>query len=88
MKYTVAISRPAEKALDRMDRSLEHRMRERFRALAENPYDPRISDWMVERPGARKSRVGGWRILYTVDRGQLVIFIMTVDTRGQVYKHH
>jgi mRNA-degrading endonuclease RelE of RelBE toxin-antitoxin system len=41
----------------------------------------------VERAGIRKSRVGGWRILFTVDRDAAVIYILTVDTRGQVYKH-
>jgi mRNA-degrading endonuclease RelE of RelBE toxin-antitoxin system len=35
----------------------------------------------------RKSRVGGWRILFKVDREAMVIHIVTVDTRGQVYKH-
>ncbi|MCU1234423.1 MAG: hypothetical protein JWP63_2390 [Candidatus Solibacter sp.] len=35
----------------------------------------------------RKSRVGGWRILFTLNRDAEVIYILTVDTRGQVYKH-
>ncbi|MBI1791895.1 MAG: hypothetical protein HYR60_30580 [Acidobacteria bacterium] len=29
----------------------------------------------------------GWRILFTVDRDARVLFVATVDTRGQVYKH-
>jgi mRNA-degrading endonuclease RelE of RelBE toxin-antitoxin system len=38
------------------------------------------------RPGIRKSRIGGWRILFCVDREAKAIYILTVDTRGQVYK--
>jgi len=30
---------------------------------------------------------GGWRILFALDREGKVLYILTVDTRGQVYKH-
>ena len=42
---------------------------------------------LTERTGVRKSRVGGWRILFIVDRDAKVLYVVTVDTRGQVYKH-
>ena len=41
----------------------------------------------AERAGVRKSHVGGWRILFTLDRVAGVIYIATVDTRGQAYRH-
>ena len=47
----------------------------------------RLSAPLVERAGVRKSRVGGWRILYTVDRDTKFLYVATIDTRGQVYKH-
>jgi len=31
--------------------------------------------------------VGGWRILFTADRAAEAMYVLTVDTRGQVYKH-
>jgi mRNA interferase RelE/StbE len=55
--------------------------------LAADPFDPRLSAPVTDRPGIRKSRVGGWRILFTVDRDAKVIYILTVDTRGQIDKH-
>jgi mRNA interferase RelE/StbE len=42
---------------------------------------------LTERAGVRKSRVGGWRILFIVDQDAKVLYVVTVDTRGQVYKH-
>ena len=53
----------------------------------EDPFDPRLSAPLTEREGLRKSRVGGWRILFTADRATKVMYVLTVDTRGQVYKH-
>jgi len=55
--------------------------------LQEDPFDPRLSAPLTERSGMRKSRVGGWRIIFAVDREAKVIYVLTVDTRGQVYKH-
>ena len=87
MTYRVVVAREAEKVLDRLDRQTEQRVRTRFVQLAEDPFDPRLSAPLTQRAGVRKSRVGGWRILFTVDRDAEVVYVLTVDTRGQVYKH-
>lgn len=87
MIYTVVVAHEAEKILDRLDRPTERRIRARFVQLSEDPFDPRLSSTLAERGGIRKSRVGGWRILFTVDQKTTTLFIVTVDTRGQVYKH-
>ena len=86
MSYGVTIAREAEKALDRMGRLTERRIRARLIQLAQDPFDPRLSAPLTDRPGVRKSRVGGWRVLFTIDRGEKLVFVATVDTRGQVYK--
>jgi mRNA interferase RelE/StbE len=87
VRYRVSLAHEAEKVLDRLDRPTERRIRVRLVQLAEDPFDPRLSAPLVERDGARKSRAGGWRILFSVDRDARVIYVLTIDTRGQVYKH-
>jgi mRNA interferase RelE/StbE len=87
VSFQVGVAHEAEKVLDRIDGPTERRIRNRFVQLAEDPFDPRLSAPLVERAGIRKSRVGGWRILFTADRDAKVIYILTIDTRGQVYKH-
>ena len=87
MNFRVGVVHEAEKILDRLDRPTEQRVRARFVQLAVDPFDSRLSAPLADRPGIRKSRVGGWRVLFTVDREAKVIYILTVDTRGQVYKH-
>jgi mRNA-degrading endonuclease RelE of RelBE toxin-antitoxin system len=85
--FDIRVTHEAEKVLDRLDRSTERRLRTRFLQLAEDPFDPRLSSPLTERAGVRKSRAGGWRILFTVDRDARMIYVATVDTRGQVYRH-
>ena len=87
MSYRVVIAHEAEKILDRMDRSTEKRLRTRIVQLAEDPFDPRLSAPLTERAGIRKSRVGGWRILFAANRETNILAVLTIDTRGQVYKH-
>lgn len=87
MSFRVSVAHEAEKILDRLDRPTELRVRARFVQLADDPFDPRLSAPLADRPGIRKSRVGGWRILFTVDREAKAVYILSVDTRGQVYKH-
>jgi len=87
VNFRVSVAHEAEKILDRLDRPTEQRIRARFGQLSVDPFDPRLSAPLTERPGIRKSRVGGWRILFAVDREAKAVNILTVDTRGQVYKH-
>ena len=87
MSYRVVLAHEVEKLLDRVDRPTERRLRTRLRQLAENPLDPRLSSPLTERAGVRKSRVGGWRILFSVDREAKIVNVAALDTRGQVYKH-
>ena len=87
MTCRVVVAHEAERILDRLDRPTERRIRARVVQLAEDPFDPRLSAPLTERAGVRKSRVGGWRILFTVDRDAKVLCVLAVDTRGQVYRH-
>jgi mRNA interferase RelE/StbE len=87
VNFRVSVAHEAEKILDRLDTPTEQRVRACFVQLAVDPFDPRLSAPLADRPGIRKSRVGGWRILFTVDREAKVICILTVGTCGQVYKH-
>jgi mRNA interferase RelE/StbE len=73
VSYQVNVAHEAETVLDRLDSPTERRIRHRLVQLAEDPFDSRLSAPLVERAGVRKSRVGGWRILFTVDRDAKVI---------------
>ncbi|MGH9661085.1 MAG: type II toxin-antitoxin system RelE family toxin [Bryobacteraceae bacterium] len=86
MTYRISISHEAEKVLDRLDRPTEQRIRARLAQLIDDPFDPRLSALLTGRAGVRKSRVGGWRLLFTVDRDARIVYVATIDSRGQIYK--
>ena len=86
MSYGIRFSREAEKDFARLDRTLRERVRQRVRALAENPYDPRIGKMLTGGTRIRSSRVGGWRILYVVNQSAGEVEIITIRPRGEVYR--
>jgi len=85
--YRPVLSDEAAKTIRRADVKLRARLENRIRDLADDPYDSRLSSPLTGRAGVRKSRVGGWRILFTVDQQRRLLQVAAVDTRGQVYRH-
>ncbi|HOA77698.1 MAG TPA: type II toxin-antitoxin system RelE/ParE family toxin [Thermosynergistes sp.] len=86
MTYEIRLYREAIKALDRMDRKTEERIRRRLRELADNPTASRLSKPLKGMEGLRSSRVGEWRILYVVDELNMAVAVLAVRPRGQVYR--
>lgn len=33
-------------------------------------------------------RVGDYRIIYTIDNGKLIIYVIDIDNRGDIYKRY
>ena len=86
MTYSALFADRADKDFARLDRAMQARITERVRELATNPYDPRLSQRLTGKGGLRKSRVGGWRIIFTLDDTAKVLGVLTIERRGQVYK--
>lgn len=57
----------------------------KIRELADNPHSMRNVKKLTNHPGYRL-RVGDWRIIYTVIDNELLIHVINIKTRGEVYK--
>ncbi|MBI2939339.1 MAG: type II toxin-antitoxin system RelE/ParE family toxin [Chloroflexi bacterium] len=86
MSYTIRLARPAAKALERLDQSTEGRVRTRLRELADDPFDPRLSKPLVGVEGLRSSRIGGWRVLFTVNEAERAVYVVAIRPRGEAYR--
>ncbi|MFH0909552.1 MAG: type II toxin-antitoxin system RelE/ParE family toxin [bacterium] len=85
MKYTVTITRPARKQLDLLQPDVHSRILRRLESLADNPRPPG-----VEKLGGQddqyRVRVGDWRIIYTVRDRQLIVLVLKIGNRREVYR--
>lgn len=85
MPCTVLLSKRATKFLDGLrDRALYERLRAAIDALADDPVPP-ASKSLTDREGFRV-RVGDYRILYTVDVGKLLVCIIEIGNRRDIYR--
>ncbi|MDI3299035.1 MAG: type II toxin-antitoxin system RelE/ParE family toxin [Bacillota bacterium] len=86
MSLRIELTYEAEKDLDRLDRTTERRIRRRLRELADAPFDLRLSKPLVGLEGLRSSRVGDWRILFTVNEAERILEVLAVRPRGEAYR--
>lgn len=59
-----------------------------LRKLAQLEYDPYGDGTtaMVSRPDRRRLRVGDYRVIYTIDNGELVVWVIHIGHRFDVYR--
>lgn len=86
MSYTQKLSRRAVKDLDALDKDVCARILNRLDELVNDPYDSRLSTKLTNKGELRKSRVGDWRIIFTVDDEKRELLLVTIEHRGQVYR--
>ena len=83
--YKITFSKKADKSLRRMPRNVALNIVKKIKQLANNPNGMRNVKKITNHPGYRL-RVGDWRIVYTVNDNELLIHVINVKTRGEVYK--
>jgi len=83
--HKITFSKKADKSLRRMPRNAALNIAKKIKQLANDPHRMHNVKKLTNHPGYRL-RVGDWRIVYTVNDNKLLIHIITVKTRGEVYK--
>ncbi len=68
-----------------MPRSQALRIRGRLDALARDPYHTANVRQLTAHPGFRL-RVGDWRIVYLLDRDRVVVQVIRIAKRAEVYR--
>jgi len=72
--------------IERLDQDTRKRVEARIAQLCEDPYSAPNTKPLVNAAGRWSSRVGGLRIVFRIDREEVLILILTVGPRGQVYR--
>ncbi|MBI5918325.1 MAG: type II toxin-antitoxin system RelE/ParE family toxin [Nitrosomonadales bacterium] len=84
--FTVRYSKQSVKVLRKMPAGIAARLQAELLVIADNPFGY-VGDWKrLEGAESWRLRVGAWRAICDVQNGELVILVLKVAPRGDVYK--
>jgi mRNA interferase RelE/StbE len=83
--YTIQFKPVALRQLEKLPRETQRRLSIKIEALREDPF-PVGCKKMAAIPDAWRIRAGDYRVVYQVHRGVLLILILTVGHRKDVYR--
>lgn len=82
--YKIIIQKKAKKFIDALSRN------DRIRVVAAIEQLPNGSDIkpLKGHDGLLRLRVGSYRIIYSVDNGELIVYVIDANNRGQIYSRY
>ena len=81
MSYRIELDKPARKFIEKQPRHQQERL---LRAIAKLPTEGDVK-LLVGQNNVFRLRVGNYRVIYTVNNEVLLVLVMTVGNRGDVY---
>ena len=84
-RYTIIIDKPVQSTLRRLPRDLQARLGKEMLKLETAPKPPR-SKQLQGFKDTYRLRVGDWRIIYVIEDERLIITVIRIGPRGDVYR--
>ena len=84
MPYSLKIKQSAFKEIQRLDKPDKKRLIEAIEKLTDNPHIGKLLKG--ELFGLRRIRVGSYRVIYEINEGEVLILVLRVAHRKDVYR--
>lgn len=84
--YRLIIMKSADKTLRKLPRNDARRIQAKLIQLAEDPYAPNNNVTKLQNRDSYRLRVGDWRVIYEINDAQVIIYVVKIGPRGQVYQ--
>lgn len=84
--YAVVYKKRATKTLAGLPPALRGRILAAIATLAADPDSADLDTKALRGRSGHRLRVGHWRVLYEIDRGHLLILVVEIGSRGDIYK--
>ena len=84
MRYSIEFVPSARTALRKLPPPIRKRIQVAIDELAENPFPPGVKKLHGEE--GYRIRVGDYRVIYDVEHGRLIVLVIRVGHRREVYR--
>lgn len=84
LMYKIIIKKKAKKFIDRLPVNEKKRI---ACAIAQLPYGEDIKK-LQGYDDLFRLRVGAYRIIYSIDNGELIVYVVDAGNRGEIYKRY
>jgi mRNA interferase RelE/StbE len=85
MVYSILLAPPAERQLKSLTNSVQKRIVKQLKALRENPRPQGVKKLTGEEDLYR-IREGNYRIIYTIQDKELIVLVVKIGARKEVYR--
>lgn len=86
MTYVVIFTPHADKQLEALPTALQTRIAMKVRLLSRNPPPPGIKAIQGADASTYRLRIGDYRVIYTVHDGMVVVTVVRIAHRREVYR--
>ncbi|MBW1603721.1 type II toxin-antitoxin system RelE/ParE family toxin [Streptomyces sp. JJ66] len=86
MKYQIRFTQRARNQLRGISKTVAMRILRKLTELLDDPYGLDTTALVGSEADERRLRVGDYRVVYTVDDGRLVVQVVRVGHRSEVYR--
>ncbi len=84
--YRILFAKQAQRSLQKAPKDTAASMRRKLELIAKDPYAQHSNvEKLQARPGYRL-RVGDWRVIYEIRNEELIILVLKIAPRGEVYR--
>ncbi|GJF02055.1 type II toxin-antitoxin system RelE family toxin [Pseudonocardia sp. D17] len=84
-RYSIEVRPAAQKMLRKLDPPVSRRVLLAIQRLADDPRPAGVKA-LVGAPGLLRLRVGDYRVVYTVEDGRLLVVVVHLAHRREVYR--
>jgi mRNA interferase RelE/StbE len=84
--WSVTYTADAVRSLSRMDAAIAKRIRSKMLALARNPNAANNNVKKLIGVAGYRLRVGDWRVIYTLEHRTMIVVVVRVGRRSEVYE--
>lgn len=84
--FKISFTKEAQKALSKMPRNTAKTIRQKLDEIAANPFANHPNAKKLQGREGYRLRVGDWRVIYKIENEKLIIIVLKVAPRGEVYK--